>query len=1502
MSYFEDYKPFLYNQRNEKERKDVGITILKYLMTISEIDRSLDSNLTPNEIVGFFEEKDINWVVELLKDALENHFDYNYTENTEERDKVLPIVNKILAFISSDCILKDIYNTNKDKSQEVLFSIPDEYKKGGYFYANIIEGVENCVSLLSNVYFSFSPFDINSNDILSNFNNLVKLYDFLSSFETVSEEVMRRNRLMVTTEGMRKTFVTTMMDTLVLLYQTGFSGFPEEGVMVENGNNSPLLHIDYRTNKVVYKKADAGLINDYNINKAILDTVHSLKNLYITREEEEEPIPDIAYFIDNMYTPFVCYELHLQLQSANVRYSKGKASIANWIKETKRMSVDEWIAKENNGKTVIQKWSEVKKWYEWALDTIFVNALMEYGDENQKLNGSLKESNTYFLISNALISSLKNIIVVAERDNKKFSNIDIRISSSSELSYESIEGSIKRALNFNGTSIVKCVEKSKNDKNVIFVNVIFDEKEATKGNLFAGDVIDKFIESGNRPSWSHALIGKKEDGSLFFWDKFMDPNSAGPESRCYTIYAASRSGKGTMTSTLVASALADGRQVFYTDGKPENGPVMGMVAWEKGKEAYVFDGKPKGMDPFSGYMEGYTNGLRTEGEIAKYLYELPKSLFEFQGFNEETHLKFLGLMRYLKSLNLCAEILRARAQGGEEGLPKDNWQIWIFDEMTSMSSNEKDIRVLFGKYCSAKGVPFTSKTISKSKEASERILLGIDIKSLKPEIINPNSPSYDAGIDYIAKWCNWCNQLLGKIGEANVISLGKADANLIFIFQQPDWLRGHGSLTTIGKIVNALHSTKIVGRGGIVAESGEYGDDTLKNKDWKKKIDIEGAGNWAMSSGRDIRTSSVTLFKPFNIWTVPLNNGKMSTEPLSEEDAGHYFKGYVSKLLGFFGEDPAEIIESSYLYADNAVKQLNLLVGENRNNIRDYLYDCTNLDLDKKISLKDVFNDITGVKQREMGSIRVSEELDVPEVDVENTVTPTFEAVEDGDGGIVNVEVSKIGDVLVDKELERLEKQKDILLQKYKAKYNEVIDTIKRDKDKLFGIPNEEKNRVKFNSLKNDILRKFDSTYIIKKENFLDEIEKEVKNVELLTIVKEYYNTLFENEFKSLKDEIVNKELEVDSVNDNVVSNDSIVDETSGGAIGDTFVSQQDTTRDLRAETIKQEPKEDISSVVDKSAVHSRIETGDTRFNVENVDDIGNVKASRQITEQIIKDIVLQFGGVNNIDEITITANESLVINGYTYLPEFNDNFYNSLGAAILQDVKQGKIGKVVNLGEVVASINRNIYSLSIESPKIAEGTVFKQELGVYKKGYSYLFRICPNLQTINLPNKEITRDNPNVDEQPGLGSKLANLFGFGRPKEKKAKKGNRNEDYIPDPTPSSKDHQFVDRMFDSRPVRILTGALGWTMGCKAVVMAATLFGPWGLLFGGLAMVGAYGEIKNSKTQQNDYQTKQRGRQDSYNGGFGGQNYQNNGKQTKKSKQNRQGGHGGYGGQGGYRR
>ena len=60
-----------------------------------------------------------------------------------------------------------------------------------------------------------------------------------------------------------------------------------------------------------------------------------------------------------------------------------------------------------------------------------------------------------------------------------------------------------------------------------------------------------------------------------------------------------------------------------------------------------------------------------------------------------------------------------------------------------------------------------------------------------------------------------------------------------------------------------------------------------------------------------------------------------------------------------------------------------------------------------------------------------------------------------------------------------------------------------------------------------------------------------------------------------------------------------------------------------------------------------------------------------------------------------------------------------------------------------------------------------------------------------------------------------------------------------------------MDKVWDSRPVRAITRGLGWTMGVQTVWFAASLMGPWGLLFGAIAAASVYNDTKKRNQMNN---------------------------------------------------
>ena len=761
--------------------------------------------------------------------------------------------------------------------------------------------------------------------------------DAESTAESNGDESKKESR-----ENIQKLYeaqINQVTDTLVriftALYKNGFDALPQDGLYVNNGGNTPLIKLGPSNN--IITKTDCGSIYDFRVMKAITSLYPQLGDTYNLERNSRGTYEAVPAFSSLESKSAICHLMHLQFQTASIDYCTGKNSIRKWITETQLeesgcTDADEWIKTKNHGVRSLTNFKKmVAPWYKWCIKNLIVDSLVEH---NVK---SLDDFELATRVIETINRSLRNVVVVQERNINTRENMaektDIKISTAGALDAQSIISSLEAALNIAGNSSIRVKEIAHDNfeqYGVLTLSIEYDAKAANASDLFAYQIVDKLIESGNTPSWSNALLGKKEDGTYFFWEGFM--GSAEPFKRNYTIYAGSRSGKGVMTSTLIASALCDGKHVFYTDGKPENGACLGEIAWKDGKEAYVFDGQAMGKRPFSGYMESYAvsasgQQIRTPDEIASYIEKCPAKLFEDDKyFTTDGQKRFLGVMRYLKSLQLCATIVANRAAGK---LPSDDWQVWVFDEMTDMSVNERFVREQFAKYVRV-------NTGAKEVSNDDPKYYSIDPGKAKPEQLQEGNEKYDEGLAYIQKWLHWTDGIKDLASNMSTISMGKANMNIIFIFQEATWIQEHRKVTTIGRVVASLKSTKIVGRNALANACGEYGDANTQKESWYSKVN-SGGGWWAISNSADLRSSKVTLFKPYKVWTTPLIKGTDDRDPNGDFDDPKYLAGYIKKLLGSVGVSASDLLQESYNYTDDAVQTLGYA-----GSLKEYIYDCTN--------------------------------------------------------------------------------------------------------------------------------------------------------------------------------------------------------------------------------------------------------------------------------------------------------------------------------------------------------------------------------------------------------------------------------------------------------------------------------------------------------------------------------------------------------------------------------
>lgn len=241
-----------------------------------------------------------------------------------------------------------------------------------------------------------------------------------------------------------------------------------------------------------------------------------------------------------------------------------------------------------------------------------------------------------------------------------------------------------------------------------------------------------------------------------------------------------------------------------------------------------------------------------------------------------------------------------------------------------------------------------------------------------------------------------------------------------------------------------------------------------------------------------------------------------------------------------------------------------------------------------------------------------------------------------------------------------------------------------------------------------------------------------------------------------------------------------------------------------------------------------------------------------KMSKIIIEDIIKVFKGADRITSFVVDGYNRFIINDVCYQPTFNESFIKSLPIDLVEKVQNGDLLELFFFKDLFRF--RNLETLIIENKVLAHGRIAK-ELGLLSrsivlggfgftlgkgKKYSHLFNKLHMLQYIRIGSDiEYYRNNPDVVTEE---DELINTH--------------KKKPLTTIATPG-KGYSRMDAVWDSKPVRIMTGAFGWTMGIKAVVLAASLFGPWGLLFGGLAMAGAYTEThKKNKDGSSEVQDK----------------------------------------------
>ncbi len=226
---------------------------------------------------------------------------------------------------------------------------------------------------------------------------------------------------------------------------------------------------------------------------------------------------------------------------------------------------------------------------------------------------------------------------------------------------------------------------------------------------------------------------------------------------------------------------------------------------------------------------------------------------------------------------------------------------------------------------------------------------------------------------------------------------------------------------------------------------------------------------------------------------------------------------------------------------------------------------------------------------------------------------------------------------------------------------------------------------------------------------------------------------------------------------------------------------------------------------------------------------IASITALRVTSGVLLDDISRAFGGLDRVSSISVSNSGLMVINDVMYKPTFDEQVVASMPVDIQDAVSEGYVAELFNFKDLVRF--RNLSILGVDNARLAESRM-RRELGIHsRRPWSVLFTRLRSLQEFHIAGTVITNvESAAVYDKGGRGGYTLTE----RLREKLR---------VPVSVLTS---SRMDWVWQSRPVRVLTGALGFTVGLQVVSLAVSLLGPWGLVFGAFAAVGAARELKKA--------------------------------------------------------
>lgn len=284
---------------------------------------------------------------------------------------------------------------------------------------------------------------------------------------------------------------------------------------------------------------------------------------------------------------------------------------------------------------------------------------------------------------------------------------------------------------------------------------------------------------------------------------------------------------------------------------------------------------------------------------------------------------------------------------------------------------------------------------------------------------------------------------------------------------------------------------------------------------------------------------------------------------------------------------------------------------------------------------------------------------------------------------------------------------------------------------------------------------------------------------------------------------------------------------SSAPDITSTLGRNQPTVKSVPS--VESDPHEEMKSGYD-SVYSENLQMEFNPFAVYGSNNPMSCVAALKMTSQIVmKEITRVFGSPDRVESIEITK-QGLVINNVAFRPKVSSDIIMGMPYDIQHSVKNGDLTELFDFKDLHKF--RYLSVLRVDSPRLAEGRL-RRELGIApNKPWSVLFRKLRSLRELYIAGYRIDgEDSAKAYDNSGRGG-----FTFAE--------NVRNSLGVPLKAVTS---SRMSKMWDSKPVKIFTGAAGWTIGVKAMTVTAGFLGVWGLLFGAVAGYGIYKNVRGKK-------------------------------------------------------